>query len=140
MLRLPIVLAALIALLGLAACGGDDNGETTSRADAAATPDVGRYCQLVKELDARGEEHFASLGEDASAEDFEAAERGFVERYEAELDELQRVAPTEIKADAEKLLAAMRQRAGLTTTTEVDEAEAAAAEERIQVFEKRECD
>lgn len=133
-----IALAALIALLGLAACGGDDNDETTSRA-AAAGPDVGRYCQLVKELDAKGEEHFASLGEDATPEEFQAAERRFVERYQPDLDELQRVAPIEIKADAEKLLAAMRQRAGLTTTTEVDEREAAAVEKRIQTFEAREC-
>ena len=139
MLRLSIALAALIALLGLAACGGDDNDDERAGRDTAAAPDVGRYCQLAKELDAKGEEHFASLGEDASPKEFQAAERRFVERYRAQLDELHRVAPTEIKADVDKVLAAMRQRAGLTTTTEVGEREAAAAEKRIQAFEKREC-
>ena len=139
MLRLSIVLAMLIALLGLAACGDDNDDDGGTGRVTAAAPDVGRYCQLVKELDAKGEELFANLGEDASPEQFEAAERGFVERYQPQLDELLRVAPTEIRADAEKLLAGMRQRAGLTTATEVNEAEATAAEERVQAFEEREC-
>lgn len=139
MTRLVIPIAAVVALLGLAACGGNDEDDNDNTPTTAAG-DVQRYCALTKELDAAGEEIFGALGEDASPEEFEAAERRFVERHARELDELLRVAPARLKPDVETLLAGMRQRAGLRSGVEVSEREASAADERIQAFERRECD
>lgn len=138
MTRPSIALAAVVALLGLAACGGDDTDDSdNSRATAAG--DVERYCALTKELDAAGEEIFAPLGEDASPEDYEAAERRFVERHTRELDELRQVAPASLRPDVQTLLAGIRQRAGLEPDMQVSEREASAAEERVRAFESREC-
>lgn len=88
---------------------------------------------------AAGGKFFAGLGEDARPEEFEAAERRFVERSAGRLDELERVAPREIQGDVRKLLAGQRQRAGLETSVAVDEAQASAAEERVKAYEKRAC-
>lgn len=140
MLRLSIAVAALVALLGLAACGGDDPEDGGSAARAIAAGDVERYCALTKRLDAAGEEDFRVLEEqDASPEEFQAAERRFIERHARELEELRGVAPARLKPDVDTLLAAMRQRAGLKAPTEVGESKASAAEGRIQAFEEREC-
>lgn len=111
--------------------GYDHNG--------GATASTERYCELVGQLDAAGEEFFAGLGEDASPEEFEAAERRFVERYDDELEAVGRSAPAEIRDDVQKLLAGTRRRAGLEAPVEVTEAEASAAEERVQAFEERAC-
>lgn len=138
MSRTSLVAVALVALLGLAACGADDNDEPATATPSSAE-DRDRYCALTRELDADGEKFFAGLGRDASPKEFEAAERRFVEDSSARLDELQRVAPRQIAADVAKLLAGMRQRAGLQPTITVSEAQASAADERVQAYEKRNC-
>jgi hypothetical protein len=136
MLRISIIIAALLALLALSACGGDDDGEGQ---DIATTGDVERYCELSAELDRAGEAAFGELERDPNAtpEEFRAAERELVEGQEAEIQELQDAAPAEIVEDVETLSDALRARAGLGP--QVDEAEAAAAERRVQEFEKRSC-
>jgi hypothetical protein len=154
---------ATCACLALAACGGDDAAETTAGAPAetaATTPeraagpettasetavvsapagDADRYCALARELDASGEKFFADLGEDATAAEYEAAERAFVEASQDTLEELRTVAPAEISADVPILLAALFQRAGLPADIAVDEAQSSAAEERIRAFEDANC-
>lgn len=140
-MRRTALITATVVALGLAACGGDDidRSATTNATTAAGAGDVDRYCALARELDADGEKFFAGLGENASAKEFEAAERRFVERSAKKLDELQRVAPPEINADVATLLAGKRERAGLQTATQVDESESSAAETRVRAFEKRSC-
>ena len=138
MLRPSIIVTALAALLAIAACGGDDNTASDKKAVTAAG-DVKRYCALTRELDASGEKFFAELGRDARPEEFEAAERRFIEASAAKLQELERVAPRETRADMRKLLAAMRERAGLETAIELDQAKASAAEKRVRAYEKRNC-
>lgn len=134
-----IIVIAVIALLGLTACGDDDN-ESDKKAATADTGNVARYCTLTRELDAAGEKFFAKLErEDASPKEFEAAERRFIEQSAGKIKETEQVAPQDIKADVRKLLAGMRQRAGLETTIEVDESEASAAEQRLRAYEKRNC-
>jgi hypothetical protein len=137
MIRCSSLKIALVALLGLAACGGDD--AENDRAQTAAG-DVARYCALTKELDSAGEMFFSGLGQDASPEEFQAAERRFIEHHSDDLDELRAAAPARLKPDVDKLLAGMHQRAGLKSASDVSEREASAAEERIRAFEKRECD
>lgn len=136
-----IVTATVLALV-LAACGEDDDkaGTTnTTTTAAAAAGDVDRYCALVRRLDSSGEDFFADLDENSSPVEYEAAERRFVERYADTFDELQRVAPSQIRSDVAVLLAGQRERAGLSTTT-TPESQTAASEKRIQAFEKRNCD
>jgi hypothetical protein len=139
MLRRSIIAITIVAVLGLAACGDDDEEQRDAGATVTAAGDVERYCALTRRLDAEGEKFFADLGEDASAEQYEAAERRFIETHSGDLDELARVAPREITSDVQKLFAGMRERAGLKPQIEVSEAQASAAEERIRAFEKRSC-
>ncbi|MBW3609009.1 MAG: hypothetical protein KY463_11755 [Actinobacteria bacterium] len=140
MLRPSIIIVALVAVLGLAACGGDDDTSSdTQTTTIAAAGDTERYCALTRRLDAEGEQFFAGLDEDSSPQEFEAAERRMAENFADEFDELQRAAPPQIKTDVRKLLAAIHKRAGLQPQIEISEAEAAAAEKRIQAFEKRHC-
>ena len=142
MLRRSIITLAAVAALALAACGDDGDegaGSQTTTATVAAAGDVERYCALTRQLDADGERFFAGLGRDASPAQYEAAERRFIEAHSADLDELGRVAPAAIRSDVQKLFAGMRERAGLKPAIEVSEAQAAAAEERIQAFEKQGC-
>ncbi len=142
MLRRSIITLAALAALALVACGDDsDEGAAseTTTATVAAAGDVDRYCALTRELDAEGEKFFAGLGEDASPTQYEAAERRFIEAHSADLDELGRVAPAAIGSDVQKMFAGMRERAGLRPAIAVSEAQASAAEERIQAFEKQRC-
>lgn len=141
-MRCPTVIVAAVLTLALAACGGDDDtktsaGSSTATVAAAAAPD--RYCALARQLDAEGEQFFAGLGEDAQPEEYEAAERRLVARFAGKLEELEQAAPQEIKRDVATLLAGQRERAGLPTATRIEESEGAAAETRIQAWEKRNC-
>lgn len=138
MLRPSFIVIALVALAGLAACGGNDANSDNKPVTATAA-DVQRYCALTRELDTAGEQFFAGLGEDASPDEFEAAERRFIERFAGKLKELERVAPRKIKADVRTILADGRQRAGLRTATKVSESEASAADETVRAYEKRNC-
>lgn len=140
-MRRPAIIVATVLTLALAACG-DDEDETTagsSTATVAAAADPDRYCALARELDAEGEQFFAGLGEDAKPEEYEAAERRFITRFAGKIGELEQAAPQEIKRDVGTLLAGQRERAGLPAATKVEESEGAAAETRIQAWEKRNC-
>ena len=129
-----VATAIAAALLVAVGCGDDDEGDGQS----ARTGGVQRYCDLARQLDRAGEQFFKRLEqENASAKEFEAAERRFVELHEADIDEVQRVAPEPIADDITTLLAALRARAGLGPP--VSEARAGAAEERVQKFDKRSC-
>jgi hypothetical protein len=135
MLR-PLLLAALASAALVAAGCGDDDEEKKKRDGRAG--DVQRYCELSRAFDRAGEQLFKPLEqENASAKEFEAAEKKFVQGHEADLNELQRVAPEPIRNDTETLVAAQRAQAGLGPP--VNEAKAGAAEERVKRFEKRNC-
>ena len=142
-MRRPAVIVAAVLTLALAACGDDDEDTgaagSTATATVAAAGDPDRYCALTRELDAEGEQFFAGLGEDAKPEEYEAAERRFITRFAGKLQQLDQAAPQEIKRDVGTLLAGQRERAGLPTATKVEESEGAAAEARIQAWEKRNC-
>ena len=140
-MRRPAIIVATVLTLALAACGDDDGnaGAGSSTATVAAAADPDRYCALTRELDGEGEQFFAGLGEDASPQQYEAAERRFITRFAGRLEELEQAAPQEIKRDVGTLLAGQRERAGLPTATKVEESEGAAAETRIQAWEKRNC-
>ena len=128
-----IVIVAAVALVGFG-CGDDDGDEGAPDATAS----VERYCELTRELDRAGGEMFEELEKDpdASPKDFRAAERQLVEESEESLDELQEVAPAEIKDDVTSLVQALSARAGLDAKVPPD---AEAAETRVTKFEKQNC-
>jgi hypothetical protein len=119
-------LVAAVTVLGLAACGDDD--ESSSAGDAE------RYCELVGEIEAAGEAAFADVGEDATPDEIVAAEAAFVESVDAELDEMVEVAPEEIAEDVEAYVADVRDRAAGNEGSDVS-----ASEERILAFEDANC-
>ena len=137
--RFAFVCAPLVAALLLVGCGDDDESESTTTTTAAAAPDVERYCELVTELEAAGDEIFGALEQDGSAtpEDFQQAELELLEENEALFDELQEVAPDEIQADVETLVAGLRVRAGLEEGT--SPGDVGAAEKRVREYEKQNC-
>jgi hypothetical protein len=128
-----IVIVAAVALVGFG-CGDDDGDEGAPDATAS----VERYCELTRELDRAGTEIFEDLEKDPNAtpKDFEAAERQLVEENKESLEDLQEVAPAEIKNDVAILVEALRARAGLEAEVR---AGAEAAETRIDKFEKPNC-
>jgi hypothetical protein len=127
--------AACLAALALAplvgGCGDDDGG-------GAQVGNPARYCALTAELDALGESIFGALPRTAGPEEFAVAERELVRRAGERLEELERVAPEEIRADVPALVEGLRARAGIQDA-EVGEEEAAAVERRIQAHEERAC-
>jgi outer membrane PBP1 activator LpoA protein len=135
-----LVCTPLLAALLLAGCGDDDDTTTPVGTETVATADVERYCELSKELDAAGEEQFEALEQDPNAtnEDFEEAEADLVESNEAQLEEIQQVAPPEIAADVGVLVAGLRARAGLEEGGP-SEREQNQAEIRIDAFENDNC-
>ena len=137
---LSLILFALALGVALPACGDDDDDNGVDTGARTAVADVGRYCELTKQVDEAGEETFRELEQDpdATEEDFEALEREFVETHQEELDEIVRVAPDEIREDIDVLIAATRSRAGLGP--EVPESESEAAERRVNAFEEENCE
>lgn len=90
MRRLASVAALVVVAAAGFACGGDDD---------ELTADERRYCELTAEVEAKGEEAFADLGEDASEDETAAAQKAFIDDVEDELDEMVKVAPEEIAED-----------------------------------------
>jgi hypothetical protein len=78
-------------------------------------------------MDTAGSKMFARIerSKNATAKDLEVAGRRFMRRFAAQLEEIERAAPTEIRADVHILLARLRQRAGLAGS--VDESQAGVA-------------
>jgi hypothetical protein len=132
---LPGILIALILAVALSACGEGDEAEPTT-----AQSDLARYCDLSRELDQAGQEQFQSLEDDpdATGEDFAAAERALVEENEDALNEIQEIAPPEIRDHAVTLVTALRVRAGVSDA-QIDPADAEDAEKAIDDFEKENC-
>jgi non-homologous end joining protein Ku len=129
-----MVMVAAMAL-GASGCGDDDDDEGAPAAEAS----VERYCELSRQLDRAGQKVFEDLEQDpeATSKDFEAAERQLVEENEEPLQEIQEVAPAEIRDDVATLVQALRARAGLG---EPPQANSGAAERRITEFERESCD
>lgn len=130
---------ALFAATVLAGCG-DQTQDTvaTPRPAASEVASADRYCAVTRELDSAGERHFSSLGQDATAREYEAAERSFVESQAAKIAELQAAAPPEVAGDVRILLAAQRERAGMDSEA-VGQKAATAAETRLRAYEKERC-
>ena len=141
MARAPRLIAPLLVALCLGGCGGDDDESqpsTAGGAQTAETADLGRYCELVGELDQAGQAVFAEVESDPNAtrEDFEAAEREFVESQAQTLEELTETAPSAISADAGLVVESLRARAGLVAEAPPG---AGQAESRVRAFEKQNC-
>lgn len=137
--RLAPLVAVALSALTLAGCAGEK--PPPAPAPPAAAPadagDVNRYCALIAELNGIGERVFADLPEDASSEEYMRRESMFLEQAEAQLAELDQVAPVEIRADGALFEASMRARAAGQPGP--DPAAVEAAEERERAFAERNC-
>lgn len=136
----PLALGAALAV-ALTACGDDGSPTTQTSADSATTSaeggDVDRYCELTAELDAKGEQVFADLPEDAAPEEVMAREQELLEQVSPQFDELVEVTPDAIQDDVPILLDGIRARA--TTGEDPNQEASSAAEERILAFEEEHC-
>jgi hypothetical protein len=127
-----MLLCATLAV-GLAACGDDEDS-------TAAAPDLDRYCELVAELDAASSAVFGELEQDQALSDADIAEaQGQVLDENADLiEELERVAPNEIRDDVELSIESTRTRAE-QEDTEIPEQDVVDANLRLQKFRRQEC-
>lgn len=116
--------------------GGPSTEPTPERA-----PSVERYCEVVAEADAAGTAHFAALEarEDATEQEYEEAERSFLEEYRHLFDEILTVVPDEIADELALLLRSQRERAGLGTGEPLSDETVQAAEEGVLAFEDERC-
>jgi hypothetical protein len=143
--RLLLIPAAAL----LAACAGNSTSDIAGPSTPAGTTageasrtsgqyDAQPYCKLTRRLEAAGEDAFSGLGRDATAAQYEAAERNFVLDNQDLLGGLVDAAPAHLTDEIETFLSAMRQRGGLVEHR-VSQSAAAAAEKGILSFERRHC-
>src|SRR5687767_13339650 len=100
--RVTAIVAA-ISFMTSAGCSTDTEPRTASSPGEASSAggegDVSRYCELIAELDALGEQIFADLTEEATAEEVMQREQMVLEQGAAQPDELLDVAPAAIRDD-----------------------------------------
>jgi hypothetical protein len=127
------LLSAALAI-GVVACGDDDDAST------AAAPDLDRYCELVDELDAASAAIFGEFEGDAqlSEADIAEAQQRFFDENEDQIEELERVAPNEIRDDVELSIESTRARAE-EEDTDIPEQDVVDANLRLQEFRRNEC-
>lgn len=118
--------------------------DSATNSDAATTTgpstgDPARYCRLTEQLEASGQTVFADLGRDATAADYQSAERRFALDNRTTLRALEAAVPDQLRDDVRSFVTAMRQRGGLEPGGTVTQAEASAAERAIRAFERRAC-
>jgi hypothetical protein len=128
-----MLLCAAVAV-GLVACGDDDDSST------AAAPDLDRYCELVVELDAASSAVFGELEQDQelSEADIAEAQQQVLDENADLIEELERVAPDEIRDDVELSIESTRARAE-EDVTDIPEDDVVDANLRLQKFRRQEC-
>ena len=126
------LLCATVAV-GLAACG---DGEDST----AAAPDLDRYCELVVELDAASAAIFGEFEQDQelSEADIAEAQQRVLDENDDLIEELERVAPNEIRDDVELSIESTRARAE-QEDTDIPEQDVVDANLRLQEFRRQEC-
>ena len=134
-LAICIALCAVAGALG--ACGGGDDSSSTTTTSAA---DLDRFCAAIGELDAASNKIFAQLrqGGQISSDQLAAAEKKFLQQNADTVQELEQVAPEEIRADLATSIEASRVRAGLASGGPTAAEETAAAQ-HVREFRKQNC-
>lgn len=122
------VAAAAIALLA-AGCGDETETQTAG--------DVERFCELNRELDRAGDEAFKDIPENASEEDIRAAIKRLLDDNRDKIDEIEQVAPEEIRDDVRTFVDAQERAVEEGEAAFTDEVQQ--AEKELDEFEKREC-
>jgi len=97
------VLALGLGLASLAGCHGGGGNRS-----GALTASEHKYCTLVKQF----QDHLPARTADPQPEQFEAAMTEALQRNAKYFDDLQKVAPDEIRADVEKAIATLHRVAG----------------------------
>lgn len=133
--------AVAIGVAVLPGCSGADADPGSGNDPVASAPtgegDVDRYCALVAEVNGIGERVFTGMPEDAPAQEYTARQKQLVEESAAQLEEMEAVAPVQIRADVPVFLADLPARA--VTGESPDPVAAQAAESRIRAFEEENC-
>lgn len=131
--RASMLLLSATVASGLAACGDDEDS-------TAAAPDLDRYCELVAGLDAASSAVFGELEQDQDLSDADIAEaqQQVLDENEELIDEMQSVAPDEIRDDVELSIESTRTRAE-QEDTEIPEQDVVDANLRLQEFRRQEC-
>jgi hypothetical protein len=140
-----VAVAGLVLALFLGACGGSDDDDSPPESATPTTPveaqagDVTSFCELTEELDKAGGKFFAELEKDdnATAKDYQEAEKAFAEAHKDDFAELAAVAPPEVREDVAVVLASISARAGIGP--KVPQKEATAAEDDLRKFEDANC-
>lgn len=135
----PLALGAALTLV-VPACSDEEPTTQSSTGPASVTAesgDVDRYCTLTEDMNALGKEIFADVPEDATAEQVMALQQQLVDRGAAILEEMEEVAPEEIREDVAVFNDDLRARAA--TGQSADEEAAAAAEESSRAFADEHC-
>ena len=135
-LAICIALCAVAGALGACGGGGDDSSSTTTTSAA----DLDRFCAAIGELDAASNKIFAQLrqGGQISSDQLAAAEKKFLQQNADTVQELEQVAPEEIRADLATSIEASRVRAGLASGGPTAAEETAAAQ-HVREFRKQNC-
>jgi len=95
-------LALVVGLVGLAGAGC--HGGNGNRSSALTTSER-KYCTLVKQF----KDHLPARSADPEPQQFTAAMTQTLQKNARYFDDLQKVAPAEIKPDVEKAIATLRQ-------------------------------
>ena len=138
-----IALLIIVATLGLVGCGDDDdndtNASTDDTTDTAASGDLATYCEKTYEVETLGEPEVDF--ETASPEEQATAIKAFVtEKVKPLAAEIQAVAPDEVSADVDVLVATVDE---LAETGDFEATfgspEVEAAGDRLHAFDLESC-
>lgn len=131
-MKRELVAGALLIAAAMGACGGE--------AEPTPTAVSGRYCELVVGLNADADRLLAPVRDDGgiTRRELRRAERRYNLANAATIEELARVAPSELQQDVLISTAASRARAGLETAAP-SRRQVAAADARLRAYGTENC-
>jgi hypothetical protein len=107
-MRMKVLVGVVVVLAGLGVFAVvRDSGNGSGNKSSALTASEHKYCTLVKQF----KDHVPARSAEPDPQQFTAAMTQALQRGAKYFDDLQKVAPDEIKPDVEKAIATLRQAA-----------------------------